>query len=89
MRLEIYAIKDTVVGTFKNPFYLHNVNEAKRILAGQIRQDQELKFTASDYQLWNLGVFDDQTGEIEYKPEYICSLNELVAPATKQIENKE
>lgn len=77
MKLNIYAIKDTVVGTYKVPFYLHNDNEAKRVLAGNIRQDKELQYTAGDYQLYLIGEFDDQLGTITPHEEYICNLAEL------------
>lgn len=72
MKLKIYAVKDTVQGAFMNPFYQHNDMEAQRSFALAIKDERSsYKNIAKDIQLFNLGEFDDETGEINPNLEYI------------------
>ena len=75
MKLNIYAIKDVVVGTINNPFYLTNDNEAKRAFKNAINANNgtQICLNYADMQLFKLGEFDDQTGEITSKVEYLIS----------------
>lgn len=80
MKLEIYAIKDTVVGALLNPYLQHNQAEALRSVKMVVNQagKNPLKENAKDKQLWKLGTFDDVTGEIESKPEFITNIVSLI-----------
>ena len=74
MILKIYAIKDTVVGAYMQPFYLHNNNEAKRAFANAVNDEKsEANKTYKDLQLWCLGTYNNETGLIESKIEYIMN----------------
>lgn len=84
MKLKIYTIKDRVVGTYKTPFYMHNEDEVKRAIRLDIYKNKELELTADGYDLYCLGEFDDELGEILPKNEFICSLFEL-KPANKEV----
>lgn len=64
MRLEIYAIRDTMVG-FMTPFYQANEQVALRNFKIRINNPtSELKAIAENLELYKLGTFDDQSGEI-------------------------
>lgn len=80
MKLEIYAIKDTVVGAMLNPYLQHNDAECKRTvkIALNTPGNNTLKENAKDKQLWKLGTFDDVTGEIESKVEFLANIIDFV-----------
>jgi len=63
----IYAIHDNKANAYLPPFFLHNHNMARRTF-GDCIQDPEHAFGKhpDDYSLWELGEFNDTTGEIIY-----------------------
>lgn len=74
MKLKIYAIKDTVVGSYMNPFYLHNNNEAKRAFKNAIKDERsEANKTYKDLQLYCLGTYNNETGQIESNVEFVMN----------------
>lgn len=76
MDLKIYAVKDTVAGAYMNPFYLNNDEVAKRSFK-QACMDENSQYhkIAKDLQLYRLGTFNDETGEIKAKVEFLASGN--------------
>lgn len=80
--LEIYAIKDTKVGEFQNPFYQRSKGEAIRSVTAAVndlRPDNHYAKFANDYELWKLGEFDAKTGQISSNIEHVvncCDLKE-------------
>ena len=50
---------------------MNNEDLAKRQFKSQINNIQLWKDNPSDFSLWRLGKFNDETGEILYKPEKI------------------
>lgn len=75
MKLNIYAVKDTVVGEMGNPFYLNNDEMAKRSFKNAINNgtDIQLKLNYADTQLYKIGTWDTVTGEIESNVEFIMN----------------
>ena len=63
----IYSIHDSKAQAYLPPFYLHNKNMAIRSFSDAV-QDQTTAFYRhpEDYSLWEIGEFDDITGEIIY-----------------------
>lgn len=81
MKKTIVAIKDVVIGTIFNPYYAHNIEDAKRGFAysiNKIANEKENATPYKDYQLFSLGTFDDETGVIESKVEYICKAQDVL-----------
>lgn len=79
MKINIYSIKDTKVGAFKSPFYAQNNMVAMRSLKNAVNDKNggELYLNAEDFQLFNLGEFDDITGQITNNVEFICNAIDL------------
>lgn len=79
MILGIYVIKDTVVGAFQNPFYLHNDAETLRIVktAVNAKEKNALQENTEDKQLYKLGTYDDATGEITSNVQFMANLIDL------------
>lgn len=80
MELGIYVIKDTVVGAYQNPFYLHNNAEAMRTVKSALntKENNPLKENAGDKQLYTLGTYNDKTGEIISNVQFMANLTDLM-----------
>lgn len=67
--IKIYAVKDELTDTFLQPTYGENDLEITRLFAYQINNTPIWKDNPSDYSLYRLGTFNEETGEIESKVE--------------------
>lgn len=76
MKLNIYCIKDTVVGEFESPFYMKNHGTAIRACADAIEQGKMPN--AKDKQLYCLGEFDTETGIIASKVDFVSNLADYI-----------
>lgn len=64
MKTGIYAFKDTKIG-FMQPFLQQNQSVAVRTLRMAANDEHsQIKNMAEDIQLYQLGTYDDETGEI-------------------------
>ena len=79
MKLKIYSIKDTKVG-FMQPFYQANQAVAIRAFNNAVnaKEINNINQNADDMELWELGEFDDQTGEIKSEVKYIVKANDII-----------
>lgn len=74
MKLNIYSVKDVVVGEMGNPFYLNNDEQAKRSFKQAINNDQsQIAINYTDMQLYKLGELDTVTGEIVSNVNFIMN----------------
>ena len=78
MILEFYAVKDELANRFLSPVLMSNENEAKRQFKSQVNNIQIWKDNPSDFSLYCLGSFNEETGEIWYKPEKIIGGRSLI-----------
>lgn len=78
MTLKIYAIKDTKVG-FMQPFYQTNNAVAIRSFTNAVNAEQtnNINQNIDDMELWHLGEFNDDTGEIKSDIQYLCKANDV------------
>lgn len=73
MKTGIYAFKDTKIG-FMQPFLQQNQSVALRTLRIATNDEHsQIRAMADDIQLYQLGNFDDETGEIIPNMKYIAS----------------
>lgn len=66
------AVRDTRVEVFGNPFFSRAPGQAMRDFMTRINTREEgnaLNTNPEDFELWKLGTFDDETGEIQTEPE--------------------
>ena len=61
----VYAIKDDLRNMFQQPVYFKTEVESARYFKTAINNNQDLKYNSSDFSLWKLGTFDDETGTFE------------------------
>ena len=62
MQYFVYAIKDDLRNMFHTPEYIKTEVEAARYFKTAINNNEQLKYNCSDFSLWKLGTFDDETG---------------------------
>jgi len=63
----IYSIHDSKAEAYLPPFYLHNKNMAIRSFRDCVTDEgHTFNRHPEDYSLWEIGEFDDATGEIIY-----------------------
>ena len=80
MITKIYAIKDTKIG-FTAPFVMQNDAVAVRAFSGmaQSQQPNQVNTYPDDKELWTMGEYNDQTGEIiPTKPKYVAKANDFI-----------
>lgn len=82
------AVKDKVAEKFMTPVFTENTETAKRIFAYQGTKVDMWKENPEQFELYAVGVFNMDTGEINSivertekgacKPELICKLTDLI-----------
>ncbi len=79
MNMKLYTIKDTIVGAMTTPFAGVNDGSAIRSVKNMINNpgDNEVKTNYKDKQLYCVGSYNDETGEIVPQVRFITNLSEL------------
>jgi hypothetical protein len=85
MELSLYSVRDNKVSAYGKPFPEANNIQATRGLQIAVNTKEiQLSIFPEDFDLYKVGVFDDQTGEITtQKPEFIISAVSLVKKEEK------
>lgn len=78
MRMVIVAIRDVKADNYARPWFVQTVAVAMRSFADEVnREDKEnqLNTHSEDFQLWEIGIYDDNDGKIYGKetPKLIAS----------------
>lgn len=77
MRVGIYAVKDVKSATFFPPFMSHTPGTAERQFSVNVNDKHEnnmLRRYPSDFELWTVGEFDDNTGMVTPRePLHMCT----------------
>ena len=77
MTLKLVAYKDTKLNIFTHPIFFDGDRKNEEIieLFRRMCVDPELPLTYFDYDIYELGSFDDKTGQFEtHDPEFLVSL---------------
>lgn len=73
MKTNIYAFRDTKIG-FMQPFLQQNEAVAMRTLKMAVNDEHsQIRNMAEDIQLYQLGTYDDDTGEIVPEVKFIAN----------------
>lgn len=84
MKYGIFALKDKKVG-FMNPFVQLNDEVAERtVKVGAMSDDAMTHNCPEDFELWKLGTYNSETGEIYAEPEFIKTVYEIVRGGAHQ-----
>lgn len=84
MQLVVCSVRDRATEAFMRPFYVHRPAEAVRSFTDEVRrkadpgQQNLLNSHPTDYELFSLAVFDDQTGEFRPAMERLARGEDLV-----------
>lgn len=78
--LDLYALKDVLVG-FQNPFVSPNRQTALRQLSLTVnaKEPNPIQITVSDIELWQVGIYDENTGAVSPKLEFVCRALDCVS----------
>lgn len=76
--IKIYAIKDTVAGTMGQPFYEKNRAMAIRSATASANNNEGIKAIAKDLTLFELGEYDEETGQIVSNVEFVINVIDLI-----------
>lgn len=61
----VVAVKDELTNTFLQPTFAEDEREIERIFTYQINNTPIWKENPSDFSLYHLGTFDQETGELK------------------------
>ncbi|UPW40916.1 hypothetical protein [Sigmofec virus UA08Rod_6120] len=78
--LDLYALKDVLVG-FQNPFVSLNRQTALRQLSLTVnaKDPNPIQATVQDVELWQIGTYDETTGTLVPKLEFVCRALDCVS----------
>lgn len=69
MEKNLYSVFDRKAHVFANPFYSINDATAERVFISACRDDgNDIGMFPSDYALYFVGTFDDETGKLDPMP---------------------
>ena len=61
--LTIVSVRDRAVDSYNRPFYVPTLGAAIRSFTDEVnRKESEMQAHPEDYDLYEMGTFDDQTG---------------------------
>lgn len=60
----IISVKDKLTGEFMQPVHVHNTDEAKRLFKYQLESTPIWKQNPEQFELYDLGLFDTNSGNI-------------------------
>lgn len=76
--IKIYAIKDNIAGTMGMPFYEKNRAIAIRSITSSANTNEGIKQIAKDLTLYELGEFNEETGEILSNVEFVINVIDII-----------
>lgn len=79
MKVIAFSVYDNKVKVYHTPFFQHHREEAKRMVQKMVNTtDSNIANYPQDFELYELGVFDDDSGKIEFTtPQHVCKCNSL------------
>lgn len=92
MKLKVFAIYDTKVGAYMQPFHMQTAGQALRAWEDSC-QDQSTQFAKhpSDFQLFEIGTYDESTGtyeNLESRLSYGTALQFKLGKIIDSVENR-
>lgn len=80
MRITVYAMYDKATKQYTTPYFADRDEVAKRILLNSLSAQSQLVLYPSDYSLYMVGVFCDETGSLHpvSEPQLVCEMRNLI-----------
>lgn len=95
MMLKMYTIYDKKTKLYHPPHYCHNKEHAMRMFIQiMCKAGDTMSLYPQDFQMWELGTFDDCTGRIKttQNPTLVCEVLDLVQSyeeTKQQLQNRQ
>ena len=80
MKLFFYAVKDLMTERYMSPALSESDEVATRQFKSNINHINLWKDNPQDFDLWRLGTYDDETGEILYDPHKVVNGRSAYVP---------
>jgi len=87
MILKMYSVYDIKSKIYHPPCLCHNAGHATRMFTSTFSKPGSVMHDfPSDFQIFEIGAFDDQTAVIEtlINPTLICSVSDLIIPTPEE-----
>ena len=82
MQIRIYSVLDTKTQRYMVPWYLHSDVEAIRHFTTLSNTEtSQIYATPNDYELYAIGVWDDETAETTVLNQHVVSASSLIKPS--------
>lgn len=79
MKIYLVSVYDVATETFGRPFCVSHPAQATRSFSDEVNnKESEINKHASDYELWEIGTFDDSTGEVYGSRQRLVRASDLV-----------
>lgn len=65
-KLVVCAVRDAALSAYMQPFFSPTVGGASRAFIDEVKRDESpMRKHSADYELFQLGEYDDETGKID------------------------
>lgn len=81
MKLQIFSVRDIAADVYDRPFFAVSIGAARRGFGDAVNtKDNPLAAHPEDYELYHLGIFDDNAATFDLlpRPQQIATGSELV-----------
>lgn len=79
MKLFLVCVRDLATEAMGRPFCVNHPAQAVRSFSDEVNKpDSEIANHAKDYELWQVGTFDDGSGKVESALERLARATDLV-----------
>lgn len=78
--MKMYGIFDRAISAYTGPPFFQPTNAAamRTVKMEATREGSQLNATPTDFELWHLADFNEQTGQVSGSPERIARIEDLI-----------
>lgn len=81
MKMQTFVIFDSKAKIYNKPFYFVNDQVAYRSAVDLLQGEKnDIQRNPTDFSMFKLGIYDDETASFEYKKEHFISFHEIQIP---------
>lgn len=80
--MKVLAVRDAQLGAFMQPFFTQSIGVAVRSFADEVnRQESPMNAHPDDYELFEIGEYDEETGHIScFTPKSLSLAKNVIRP---------
>lgn len=85
MIYRLFSVRDLAAENYSPPMTLVNVAVAKRVFCHQMQELSPLPEAQPEFELWELGSFDDSTGEVAFNSPHMLMTDRDVLVQSRSV----